>query len=47
MEFTIHAMQLTTEHQHTMQLDPTFVPSPNVNRRFSHSFRLPVGHNIE
>lgn len=47
MEFTIHVLSLTTEDQHAMQLDSAFVPSPNVHARFSHSFRLPIGQNIE
>jgi hypothetical protein len=47
MEYTVHVMRLTAEQQQAMQLDPTIVPSPNVHSRFSHSFRLPVRHNIE
>jgi len=46
VEFTVHLMSLTAEHKQEMQLDPTYIPSPYVERRLSHSFRLSVNRNI-
>jgi hypothetical protein len=37
-------LSLTAQDRNTLQLDPTFVPTPH--DRFSHSFGLPVGYGI-
>ncbi|KIJ06596.1 hypothetical protein PAXINDRAFT_20217 [Paxillus involutus ATCC 200175] len=37
-------MNLTTQDQHDLQLNPTFIPSPRF--RYTHSFKLPQGHSV-
>jgi hypothetical protein len=46
LKYTIRVLALSAEHRHNLQLDPTFVPFPNVNERLSSSFRLPVEHQV-
>ncbi|KAF8967726.1 hypothetical protein BDZ97DRAFT_507114 [Flammula alnicola] len=46
LEYTIHTLELTSDHRHNVQLDPKFVPTPQINERFSCSFRLPPDHHI-
>ena len=45
-EYTIHVLNSTADDKHNMQLDPTFIPSPSVNQRLSHSFRLTLSKHI-
>ena len=45
-EYTIHVLNSTADDKHNMQLDPTFIPSPSVSQRLSHSFRLTLGKHI-
>ncbi|KIJ64834.1 hypothetical protein HYDPIDRAFT_111462 [Hydnomerulius pinastri MD-312] len=42
--YTVHLMNLTTQDQQALQLDPNAVPSPRF--KFAHSFRLPQGHSV-
>ncbi|KIJ05810.1 hypothetical protein PAXINDRAFT_20962 [Paxillus involutus ATCC 200175] len=42
--YTVHLMNLTTQDQHELQLNPTFIPSPRF--RYTHSFKLPQGHSV-
>ncbi|KAJ7091563.1 hypothetical protein B0H15DRAFT_836658 [Mycena belliarum] len=46
VECKLHIAQLTTEDQHTLQLDPTFVPSPHIQARSAQLFTVPVDHRI-
>ncbi|KAJ6620561.1 hypothetical protein B0H10DRAFT_2188402 [Mycena sp. CBHHK59/15] len=46
IECRIHVMYLTTEDQHTLQLDPAFVPQPRVQACSAQIFHLPLGHRI-
>ncbi|KIJ06916.1 hypothetical protein PAXINDRAFT_19882 [Paxillus involutus ATCC 200175] len=41
---TVHLMNLTTQDQHELQLNPTAIPSPRF--KFTHSFKLPQGHSV-
>ncbi|KAI9443796.1 hypothetical protein H4582DRAFT_2125845, partial [Lactarius indigo] len=36
-----HPMELTSDDRHNMQLDPTYIPTPKIDDRFSSSFHLP------
>jgi hypothetical protein len=42
--YTVHLMNLTTQDQHELQMNPTAIPSPRF--RFTHSFKLPQGHSV-
>ncbi|KAF8837455.1 hypothetical protein BDN67DRAFT_983226, partial [Paxillus ammoniavirescens] len=42
--YTVHLMNLTTQDQHELQLNPTAIPSPRF--RFTHDFKLPQGHSV-
>ncbi|KAF9232513.1 hypothetical protein BU15DRAFT_67382 [Melanogaster broomeanus] len=42
--YTVHVMNLTTQDQHELQLNPTTIPSPRF--KFSHSFKLRQGHSV-
>jgi hypothetical protein len=44
--FMIHPIVLTTDDQHSMQLDVKHVPNPTLNDRLSSNFQLPVGVDI-
>jgi len=41
IEYHVHALRLFAEQSHNVQLDPSFVPTPVLNERLSHSFRVP------
>ena len=43
--YTVHLMNLTNHDQHSLQLDPSFIPSPLF--RFRHTFTLPLGYSVE
>ncbi|KAG8219200.1 hypothetical protein J3R82DRAFT_13 [Butyriboletus roseoflavus] len=42
--YTVHLMNLTTQDQHELQLNPSTIPSPRF--RFRHTFSLPLGHSV-
>ncbi|KAH0827345.1 hypothetical protein J3R83DRAFT_3979 [Lanmaoa asiatica] len=42
--YTVHLMNLTTEDQHELQLNPSAIPSPRF--KFNHTFTLPLGHSV-
>ncbi|KAH7908406.1 hypothetical protein BJ138DRAFT_1012879 [Hygrophoropsis aurantiaca] len=42
--FVINLLNITIQEHHNLQLDPTFIPSPQC--RVSYTFRLPTGHSI-
>ncbi|KAF8548147.1 hypothetical protein OG21DRAFT_1607071, partial [Imleria badia] len=42
--YTVHVMNLTTEDQHELQLNPIAIPSPRF--RFRHTFNLPLGNSV-
>ncbi|TFY78518.1 hypothetical protein EWM64_g5495 [Hericium alpestre] len=46
VEFTVYQLQLTTEHRHNLQLDPTFIPTPTINQYNKYAFRLPLSYRI-
>jgi hypothetical protein len=46
LTYKIHVLGLSADHRHNLQLDHSFVPSPDVNERFSYSFRLPLEHQV-
>ncbi|KAF5388164.1 hypothetical protein D9615_000204 [Tricholomella constricta] len=46
LEYQIHVLGLSADHRHNLQLDPSFIPSPQVEKRLSYSFRLPVEYQI-
>ncbi|KAF8548217.1 hypothetical protein OG21DRAFT_1449416 [Imleria badia] len=41
---TVHVMNLTTQDQQELQLDPSAIPSPRF--RYRHTFKLPLGHFV-
>ncbi|KAJ7246483.1 hypothetical protein C8J57DRAFT_1360578 [Mycena rebaudengoi] len=42
----LHTMHLTTDDQHTIQMDTTFVPSPHVQPKSAQHFDVPLGCRI-
>ncbi|KAG5646404.1 hypothetical protein DXG03_003454 [Asterophora parasitica] len=46
LQYQIHVLGLSSDHRHNLQLDPSFIPSPQVEKRLSYSFTLPVEHQI-
>jgi hypothetical protein len=46
VECKLHVVHLTTDDQHTLQLDPTFVPSPHLQASSAQTFQLPLGRRI-
>ncbi|KAF8122279.1 hypothetical protein EV363DRAFT_1274846 [Boletus edulis] len=42
--YTVHLLNLTTQDQHELQLNPSAIPSPRFN--FHHRFTLPLGHSV-
>ncbi|KAJ7117660.1 hypothetical protein C8R44DRAFT_791229 [Mycena epipterygia] len=46
IECKLHTIHLTTDDQHTLQMDPMFVPSPHVQASSAQVFKLPLGHRI-
>ncbi|KAG1719880.1 hypothetical protein EDB19DRAFT_2044892 [Suillus lakei] len=44
LKFTVHLMQLTTQDLHSLQFDPSTIPSPKFKN--SYSFKLPVGDSV-
>ncbi|KAF8837464.1 hypothetical protein BDN67DRAFT_983236 [Paxillus ammoniavirescens] len=42
--YTVHLMNITTQDQHELQLNPAAIPSPRF--RFTHDFKLPQGHSV-
>ncbi|KAI0292593.1 hypothetical protein B0F90DRAFT_1645427, partial [Multifurca ochricompacta] len=43
IEYQVHLLHLHTDQRHKLQLDPSFVPTPVVNKRLSGSFHIPPG----
>jgi len=41
IEYHIHTLRLLAEQSHNLQLDSAFVPTPILNERLSHTFRVP------
>lgn len=46
LQHNVHVLGLTAEDRHAIQLDRTFIPSPQVVARFSHKFDLPLQYRI-
>ncbi|KAJ7180916.1 hypothetical protein C8R46DRAFT_595271 [Mycena filopes] len=46
IECKLHVLQLSTNDQHTLQMDATFVPSPHIQAHSAQVFHIPVGHRI-
>ncbi|KAJ7763628.1 hypothetical protein DFH07DRAFT_1059276 [Mycena maculata] len=46
VECKLHAIQLTTDDQHTLQLESTFVPSPHMKASSAEVFNVQVGQRI-
>ncbi|KAI0058500.1 hypothetical protein BV25DRAFT_1964893 [Artomyces pyxidatus] len=46
IEYRVHVLNLSADDMQASQLDPTFVATPRVNERLSHSFRLPIETTI-
>ncbi|CAK5283767.1 unnamed protein product [Mycena citricolor] len=46
VECNVHSVQLTTEDRHSMQLDPTFVPTPRFQPSRTQTFSLGLVHRI-
>ncbi|KAJ7509859.1 hypothetical protein B0H11DRAFT_2270198 [Mycena galericulata] len=42
----LHTVHLTTDDQHTIQMDATFVPSPHVQPKSAQRFDVPLGRRI-
>ncbi|KAF8548559.1 hypothetical protein OG21DRAFT_1422875 [Imleria badia] len=42
--YTVHLMNLTTQDQHQLRLNPSAIPSPRF--KFSHMFTLPLAHSV-
>ncbi|KAF8452913.1 hypothetical protein L210DRAFT_3617960 [Boletus edulis BED1] len=42
--YTVHLLNLTTQDQHELQLNPSAIPSPRF--KFHHRFTLPLGHSV-
>jgi hypothetical protein len=40
IEYTVHILRLQADEMHTLQLDPSYVPTPILNERLSQSFHL-------
>ncbi|KAH9171589.1 hypothetical protein EDB89DRAFT_1906868 [Lactarius sanguifluus] len=40
IEHRIHLLQLRADERHKVQLDPSYVPTPTLEERLSHSFRV-------
>ena len=40
IEYRVHTLRLRAEQKHSLQLDPSFVPTPIVNHRLSQSFHV-------
>lgn len=45
-EYKLHRLNLSADHLQTLQLNPAFVPRPEVNERLSYSFRLELHYLI-
>jgi hypothetical protein len=41
IEYHVHTLRLLSEQRHNLQLNSSFVPTPVLNERLSHSFRVP------
>ncbi|KAI0250892.1 hypothetical protein BJV78DRAFT_1361975 [Lactifluus subvellereus] len=46
LAFQVHAIELTRDDMHNMQLDPKYIPNPAVNDRLSSTFHLPIHMHI-
>ena len=42
--YTVHLMNLTTQDQHELQLNPNTIPLPRF--KFKYRFTLPLGHFV-
>ncbi|KAF8428955.1 hypothetical protein L210DRAFT_3508644 [Boletus edulis BED1] len=42
--YTVHLLNLTTQDQHELQLNPSAIPSPRF--KFHYRFTLPLGHSV-
>jgi len=40
IEYQVHTLRLRAEQSHNIQLDPSFVPTPTLAERLTHSFRV-------
>ena len=40
IEYQVHTLRIHAEHCHNIQLDHSFVPTPSLSERLSHSFRV-------
>ena len=41
VEYRIHLLHLRADETHKVQLDPSYVPTPILEERLTHSFRVP------
>ncbi|KAJ7195854.1 hypothetical protein C8J57DRAFT_534894 [Mycena rebaudengoi] len=46
VQHELHVLRLTADDQHTLQLDPSFVPSPHLQANSAQIFNVPIGHRI-
>lgn len=41
-EYKIHVIGLSSDERHNLQLNPSFIPCPQFDSKFSYSFQLPI-----
>jgi hypothetical protein len=46
LKYCIHKLHLDSNQRDESEFDSTFVPSPKIEERFSHTFTLPVAAKI-
>jgi hypothetical protein len=46
LEYTVYMLEMSAQDQQSLQLDNQFIPSPVIEERRAHSFRLPVEYTI-
>ncbi|THH11647.1 hypothetical protein EW145_g510 [Phellinidium pouzarii] len=47
MRYTIYPLQLTEDDRHRLGTEPEFMPRPNIDKRFSTDFKLPIDQTIK
>ena len=40
IEYTVHILRLQADERHSLQLDPSYVPTPVLNERLAQSFHI-------
>ncbi|KAJ7289087.1 hypothetical protein C8J57DRAFT_1459186 [Mycena rebaudengoi] len=46
VQHEVHVLRLTTDDQHVLQLNPSFVPSPHLRANSAQIFNVAIGHRI-